>query len=792
MESQSQQFTSQEHNFDADISQLMNLIVNAFYSTKEIFVRELLSNSSDALEKLRYESLLDKSVLDSNSDLKIKVSVNSENNTISIEDSGIGMTRNDLINNLGTIARSGTKNFLDNLKSGDNSIDQIGQFGVGFYSSFLVADKVVLFTKHNDECEYVWESTADKSYTITENTDPVLKRGTRIVLYVKEDQKEYLDINNLKTIIKKYTQFINYPIELEEHREIEEEVEISDDDSGDEDGKEMAASESVASEAVASEAVASEAVASEAVASEAVASEAVASEAVTSEAVTSEAATSEAVASEATTSEEVESEAATSEEVESESATSEAVASEAKEINLESGSESNKKTKKIKKTITEWNVVNEQKPIWCRKSEDITSDEYQSFYKSISNDSSDALVYKHFQAEGQLEFKCLLYIPERPQHNMFQTGENKKNIKLYVKKIFIMDDCKELCPEWLKFVQGIVDSNDIPLNVSRELLQQNKVLKQIKKVIIKKSIELFNEIAEDDEKYVKFYNNYSKMIKLGVHEDNKNRDKLMKLLRYYSSNSQDEYISLDSYVEKMSDDQDKIYYITGQNKQSLVCSPFIEQLKLKGYNVLFFTDPIDEYMVQSVKTYSDKKLVDVSKEGIKFDEEGLKKKEEENKELIKFLKDTLGDRVQNVKISDRLKDTPCVLVTAEYGWSANMERILKAQALRNDQMDQFMGAKKIFEINLDHKIMRTLKEKMSDKELVNQCKDITFLLYDTAQINSGFTLDKPSDYANKVNRMVELGFCGDIEDDEEDVEDELPDLDEDIDDEEDNDMEQVD
>lgn len=716
MESQEQIFsTSQEHNFDADISQLMNLIVNAFYSKKEIFIRELLSNSSDALEKLRYEALTDKSVLDSNSELKIKVWVDSDNKTIIIEDSGVGMTENDLIHNLGTIARSGTKNFLESIKNGESSIEQIGQFGVGFYSSFLVADKVVVYTKHNDECEYIWESTANKSYTITENSNPVLKRGTRIVLHLKEDQKEYLDIGAIKYLIKKYTQFINYPIELQESREIEEEVELTDED----DDKVK--------------------------------------------------------------------------DIELNDGEGDATDDEVKDVELNSEPEK-KKTKTIKKTITEWNVVNEQKPIWCRKSEDITADEYQTFYKTISDDNSDALVYKHFHTEGQLEFKCLIYIPERSPFNMLETKGDRKNIKLYVKRIFIMDDCTELCPEWLKFVKGIVDSNDIPLNVSRELLQQNKVLKQIKNVIVKKSIELFNEIAEDDEKYVKFYNNYSKMIKLGVHEDTKNRDKLVKLLRYYSSNSQNEYISLDSYIEKMSDDQDKIYYITGQNKQSLVCSPFIEQLKLKGYDVLFFTDPIDEYMVQSVKTYSDKKLVDVSKEGIKFDEEGVKKKEEENKELIKFLKDTLGDRVQNVKVSDRLKDTPCVLVTAEHGWSANMERILKAQALRNDQMDQFMGAKKIFEINLDHKIMITLKEKMSDKELVNQCKDITFLLYDTAQINSGFTLDKPSDYANKVNRMVELGFCGDIEDDEEDMEDELPDLDEDNDDvdDEDDEMEQVD
>jgi len=682
MESQ-KQVNTQEHNFDADISQLMNLIVNAFYSKKEIFLRELLSNSSDALEKIRFDSLKDKSVLDSNSELKIRVWVDKENKTVNIEDTGIGMTKHDLINNLGTIARSGTKSFLDKVNQSDGSIDQIGQFGVGFYSSYLVADKVTLYTKHNDECEYIWESSADKSYTITENENPVLKRGTRIILHIKDDQDEYLDSSIVKNVVKKYTQFINYPIELQETKEVEEE-EVEED--------------------------------------------------------------------------------------------------KVEEDKVEDVEE--KQT--VKKTVVEWNVVNDQKPIWCRKSEDITEEEYQTFYKNLTNDYSDSLSYKHFRAEGQLEFNCLLYIPDKSPFEMFDNKEKTKNLKLYVKRIFIMDDCEDLCPEWLRFMKGVVDSNDIPLNVSRELLQQNRILKQINKVIVRKSIELFNELSEDKEKYKKFYENYSKMIKLGVHEDNRNRDKLMKLLRFNSSNSSEELISLDDYVTNMKDGQDKIYFITGQNKQSLLCSPFIEKLKMEGLDVLLFTDPIDEYMVQSAKDYEEKKFVDVSKEGINFNEEELKKKEEENKDLITFLKETLGDSVQSVKVSDRLNDTPCVLVTSEHGWSANMERILKSQALRNSQMDSFMGAKKILEINMDHKIMKTLKDKMMQEGQKRQCSDIVHLLFDTAQINSGFNLEKPSDYASKVNRMVEIGFCGDDSDDEE----ELPDLEEESG--EENDMENVD
>jgi molecular chaperone HtpG len=682
---------TENFNFDADITQLMNLIVNAFYSKNEIFLRELLSNSSDALEKLRYESLTDKSVLDSENDLKIKLWIDKENKNLIIEDTGIGMTKHDLVHNLGTIARSGTKSFLDQVKKGE--IDQIGQFGVGFYSSYLVADKVTLYTKHNSEPEYIWQSTADKSYTISENETPFLKRGTRIVLHIKEDQDEYLDMENVKDVIQKYTQFISFPIELQETREVEV------------DNKEE---ETI--------------------------------------------------------------------EVDEEGVDEEGVV-EGEEPKVEEVEESKEKRTEI---VTEWNVVNKQKPIWCRKPDTVKEEEYQEFYKGFTNDWSNALTYKHFHAEGQLEFDCLLYLPERAPMDMFnQTESKKKNIKLYVKRIFIMDDCDDLVPEWLKFMKGVVDSNDIPLNVSRELLQQNHILRQINKVVVKKSIELFTELAENEEQYLKFYNNYSKMLKLGVHEDRRNRDKLVKLLRFYSSDSPDTYITLDQYIEKMKEGQDNIYFITGQNKQALANSPFIEKLKEDGYNVLYFVDPIDEYMVQSLNDYEDKKLLDVSKEGLKFNEDELKKKNEDNKEFINFLKETLGNRVESVKVSDRLSDTPCVLVASEYGWSANMERIIKSQALRNNDMDQFMGSKRILEINLDHKIIKSLNEKYTDENLKNKCADVTLLMFDTALINSGFMLEKPSSYANKVNRMIELGICDD------ESEDELSDL-------EDNDMENMD
>ena len=342
---------------------------------------------------------------------------------------------------------------------------------------------------------------------------------------------------------------------------------------------------------------------------------------------------------------------------------------------------------------------------------------------------------------------------------MFETGKKKKNIKLYVKKVFIMDDCDELLPEWLKFVKGVVDSNDIPLNVSREILQQNKIIKQIKNVIVKKVIELITELSDDDEKFNKFYESYSKMLKLGVHEDSKNRDKLVELLRFYSSKDKEKLVTLKEYVEEMKEEQSSIYYICGDNKDVLSQSPLIEKIRKKGYNVLYFTDTIDEYMVQNVREYNNKKLVDVSKEGIKFDEDNLKKMEEDNKDFMAFIKETLGGKVSDVKITDRLQDTPCVLVTAEFGWTANMERIMKAQALRDNNMDTFMSSKKIMELNMEHIILRTLKEKSLVENEKSACVDVIKLLYDNALLGSGFVLEDPNEYAKKVNRMIEIGFC---------------------------------
>ena len=682
---------TEEIKFSADISQLMNLIINAFYSKNEIFLRELLSNSSDALEKIRFESLTDKSCLDSNPDLKIMISVNRENGELSIEDTGIGMTRDDLINNLGTIAKSGTRQFIERIqeqgKSKENPLEQIGQFGVGFYSSFLVADNVKIYTKHNSEQELIWESTSQELYTISVNPEPVLKRGTRIVLKIKETEKEYLETNRIKEVIQQYVQFINYPIEILETKTETYEEPIEDnnenlDEERDRDEPEI------------------------------------------------------------------------------------------EEVEEQENEDKQEKptTKTVTKEVDEWTVVNNVKPIWTRKPIDISQNEYNLFFNSINKNKAngDPISYKHFNVEGETDIKSILYIPDK-QMDMFGGGENQRqhNIKLYVKKVFIKDNVEGLVPEWLNFMVGVVDSENIPLNVSRELLQQNRAISTINKVVVKKSIELFQELADNDnDKYMKFYNNYSKMLKLGIHEDSKNRDRLIKLLRFYSLKHENEYIGFDDYISEMDPSENKIYYISGPNIQAIKNSPFVETFKQRNIDVLFFDDAIDEYMLQQISKFNDKTLVNIAKDGIKFDEDNIKQKTQEYANLIKYFKDTLGQQVQDVKVSDRLTSAPCMLSSAEFGWTANMERIMKAQALRNTQMDQFMGARKILEINLEHRLLKQINQQIGDETKHKNLTNIIQLLYDTALLNSGFILEKPTEYANRVNDMLTVGFCQDDEDDD--------------------------
>merc|ERR1712073_27614 len=559
----------------------------------------------------------------------------------------------------------GTKAFMEAMAAGGD-ISMIGQFGVGFYSAYLVADKVRVVSKNNDDEQYIWESGAGGSFTVQKDTEMVhgeVKRGTKVICYLKEDQSEFLEERRLKDLVKKHSEFIGFPIELYVEKSKEKEVTDSEEE---EEKKE----------------------------------------------------------------EDKEGDEPKIEEVDEEKE------KEAKK----------KKTKKVKEVSHEWEQLNKNKPLWMRKSEDVTNEEYASFYKSLSNDWEDHLSVKHFSVEGQLEFRALLFVPRRAPFDLFESKKKRNNIKLYVRRVFIMDDCDELMPEWLNFVKGVVDSEDLPLNISRETLQQNKILRVIKKNLVKKCLEMFAEIAEKKDDYKKFYEQFGKCLKLGVHEDSTNRTKVAELLRFHTSKSGDEQISFKEYVDRMKEGQNDIYYITGESITAVSSSPFLENLRKKGLEVLYMTDPVDEYAVQELKA--------------------------EFEPLTKLMKEVLGDKTEKVVVSGRMADSPCVLTTSEYGWSANMERIMKAQALRDNSMTSYMVSKKTMEINPTNEIVKELRNKSEVDQSDKTVKDLIWLMFETSLLTSGFNLEDSSQFATRIHRMIKIGLS--IDEVDGDGDDDLP------------------
>jgi molecular chaperone HtpG len=724
---------AQAYGFSADINQLLSLIINTFYSNKDIFLRELISNASDALDKIRYtassrqEDGNTDEILGDEPDFKIRIIPNKEAGTLTIQDTGIGMSEDELVTNLGTIAKSGTKAFMEALSAGAADISTIGQFGVGFYAAFLVADAVEVYSIGFNDAQkvpHVWFSRATGAFTVGECSQEQVgvHRGTSIVLHMKEDMREYLEERKIKDLIKKHSEFIGHPIYLQVEKTTKEEVDDSEDEDDDEkpEGEEDEKDE--------------------------------------------------------------------------------------KDDEPDAEDTTEKKKKTINRVTKEWVHVNEQKPLWMRRPNDITHEEYAKFYKSLTNDWEEHAAVSHFTAEGQLEFRSVLFVPKRAPFDLFD-GQKKKlnNVKLYVRRVFIMDNCEELMPEWLNFVKGVVDSEDLPLNISRETLQQNRVLKVIKKNLVKRCIEMFENMANSEDpaeqdKYKKFYENFSKNLKLGIHEDANNRAALARLLRFSSSSSGSGMTSLEQYVQRMKPNQPGIYYVTGESKSAVENSPFVERLKNLDYEVLYLVDPIDEYAIQQLKDFEKTPLICATKENLNINQSEEEKKAFEeakatNEDLCKLIKEVLEDHVERVVVSNRIVDSPCVLVTGEYGWSANMERIMKAQALRDSTSSAYMSAKKTMEVNPNHPIIVALRNKSAEDRQDKTVKDLIQLLYDTSLLTSGFSLDAPQQFASRIHRLIKLGLSIDDDDadaDDDDDDDDVPELDDEDAGEGENDMEEVD
>uniref|UniRef100_F1KUF1 Endoplasmin n=1 Tax=Ascaris suum TaxID=6253 RepID=F1KUF1_ASCSU len=662
---------AEKYEFQAEVNRMMKLIINSLYRNKEIFLRELISNGSDALDKIRLISLTDPQALSATDELSIRIKADRENHVLHVTDTGVGMTRDELISNLGTIARSGTSEFLakllDSSTSTEQQQDMIGQFGVGFYSAFLVADRVVVTTKHNDDEQYVWESDSSSFSIVKDPRGATLKRGTQVTLHLKEEAYDFLEPDTLKNLVHKYSQFINFDIYLWQSKTetVEEPIEEdAEDKKAEEDGK-----------------------------------------------------------------------------VEE---------------------EKEKKTKKVEKTTWDWEKVNNVKPIWMRKSGEVEPDEYDEFYKSITKDSEKPLAHVHFTAEGEVTFKSILYVPKRGPYDMFQNyGKVADNIRLYVRRVFITDDFHDMMPKYLSFIRGIVDSDDLPLNVSRETLQQHKLLKVIKKKLVRKVLDMLKKMEPDV--YEEFWKEFSTNIKLGIMEDPTNRTRLSKLLRFRSSHDKEKQTTLAQYVERMKEKQDAIFYMAGTSLKEVESSPFVERLLAKGFEVLYLTEPVDEYTIQAMPEFDGKRFQNVAKEGLKIDDSEKSKEIQEQLEksyepLTKWLKDkALKDEIEKAVVSQRLTKSPCALVASSFGWSGNMERIMKSQAYAkaNDPtQDFYANQKKTFEINPRHPVVKELLRRVQGDPEDPKALSTAQLLYETATLRSGFVLKDQVGFASRVEQIL--------------------------------------
>ena len=653
---------SEKYNFQAEINQLLSLIINTFYSNKDIFLRELISNASDAIDKIRYQSLVNE-VSNVNSDFFIKIDYDNENKVLSIEDNGIGMTKTDLINNLGTIAKSGTKSFLEAL-SETNDINMIGQFGVGFYSAFLIADSVHVISKHNDSDDtYYWESTADGSFEIGKS-DLKLTRGTKLFLHVKSEYEEYLYYNKLKSIITKHSNFISYPIKL--FHDFEKDVTDSDEE----------------------------------------------------------------------------------------------------DENINQQENQKKKTKKV--MFKEWEQINTQKPIWTRNPEDVTDKEYIDFYRTLTGDNiGNPYAWKHFKVEGNVEFSAILYIPSKTPEDKFN-HKFKNGIKLYVKRVFIMDDSRELLPEeYFEFMVGVVDSEDLPLNISREMLQQNRITNTIHKHIVKKSISMMQSLLDDKRfDYEIFWDKFKKYIKLGIVDDNEYyREKLLKLCIFRTHMNHN--YTLTEYIQNMPQNQKEIYFLAGENENIVRSSPFLEPIEKLGFDAIYMTDAIDEYIVQRVSEFGGKKMVSCCRTDTKYDDDEEMEKYIKEKtynlmcdEMTHILHND-GATIQKVVIGNHTVKTPCVIVTGEYGWTGNMERIIRAQAIQNDTFIPGDLSSIYLEINPKHNLIKKLKTMYDSKN--KNFKNLVKLIFETTKLNSGYVIKDPVKYSNQIFEIMNKKLIDELE-----------------------------